>query len=139
MNLSYRSIRLQSSKNYTKLLALIYSFTFFIGLQTALSLLVKVPFFLWLLYESLKLGRPQFPAGKIASIHYSHHEWWLELSTGQEEHFDRCCIIISTGLFFLLIFKRKKYMIQAIVFYDQITEVDRRFLQIQTKLHQSKA
>lgn len=96
--------------------------------QSALLLIVKGVFTLILLLVLFSIYRAPKPEAKYLQLSYLGGVWWLMDVDGLEQKYQTAEITFNAGLFFLLVLKGEKFKRRLVVFNDQITQADFRFI-----------
>jgi hypothetical protein len=101
---------------------------FFIVWQSALLSIVKVAFtvvLFWGLYSICRYPKPQ---SKYLQLSYREGFWWLIDVEGLEQKYQKGEVTFRAGLFFLLTLKSDSSKLTLVVFNDQITKAQFRFI-----------
>lgn len=126
LNLLKGTINLSNSLHYRRVIIVAYACALGVLWYSA------CPFFLKLLLFSLLILQPY--TGHFTAISYASGKWQLRHSTGQQTSYRQMRIIFNLGLFILIEFREVNQSQQVVIFLDQITQEDYRWLQIMTKI-----
>lgn len=130
LNLSTCTIRFAKSGDYLRLLLCIYSCALLAFFQSSFPLIFKMLAFIFLLLLFIQIARNPLPNLHYPLLSYRGGLWLLEDKKGQVHSFDSLRIVFDTGLFSLLEFKAEKKRKLLVIFTDQISKKEQRFLNI---------
>ncbi|WP_408606922.1 protein YgfX [Legionella lansingensis] len=94
-----------------------------------LKLLISVLFILF----TLRLLLKPYPYPNYSMLSYEHGKWLLHVKQGSPLKYDRVRVIINTGLFLLVQLIGENRIKLLIIFADQITNDEYRYLKIKEK------
>ncbi|VEG89979.1 hypothetical protein [Legionella spiritensis] len=133
-NWSGRIVRLAESKFYMRLIILIYTFALSVVLTSGLPIAIKITLLLFLLFSVIHVYHtPHYTSG-MRTLIYKKTGWQLINEQDVADNFNHYRIIIDAGLFLLVEFSTARKRRVFIIFSDQISSDEHRFLKIIEKI-----
>lgn len=130
--LSEITIEPEKSKTYLRLILVVYSITIALILYSSVYLLIKV-FLLGCIIMLLKMDwSKQSPCSSIKKIESTGNGWILEFYRGNTKTYTQATILIHNSFFLLIEFQSYRQKKRIVLFLDQITNNQLRFLHLKT-------
>lgn len=132
-SVSERSILLKPSNDYRRFLILLFIFFSYVVIQSDFPIGLAV-FFVLLMFYCLGKGLQQASSYfDKSAIHYKNKSWVLDLNH-KSQSFSKAHILLRAGIFMIVRLERDGRFTNLPVFYDQLTEEERRILSLLTKV-----
>lgn len=125
----------KKSKTYLRLVLIIYLFTVLLILYSSIYLFLKFALigYIAVLFRFDWINRK--PCVKIKKIQFIDNQWVLEFHDGKKENYLQATILINNFLFSLIQLKSMQQKKSIILFHDQLTAMQLRFLYFKTQDH----
>ncbi len=125
---SDRCFELKKSNDYLLCMLLFHAFVAMVILRSGLPLMVSLCFIGVLIFSLRQEMHCRAPMPKIISLSYHSSHWHLTDVKGNVLKYEHASVLFDGGLFFLLVLKGESARKQLIVFYDQLSEGQWRYL-----------
>lgn len=119
-------INLNKSRDYLLLGLFLNLLIIFLILQQNYSLIYTAIFCSMLIFPMINIYKTKKPHPNYLQLNFYQKKWFLHLANGEKIEYEKIKIRFDAGFFMLISLRGKNYHKNLVIFYDQITNDERR-------------